>query len=167
VLSFKLTNLYIVFTSHDFHPYWHIYRPPPGFAYERPPRPILDPITRQQRRSEEAERRAHARAHDRRRTAESGRILSQFEAQNAPLRHCSACVEPRHDKSRCQGCKSTGHIRSTCPFRGTGTPIMQEQPRIHQSIATSALPASQCERESTQDVYTSMFDNSIIPATQY
>jgi len=53
----------------DFHPHWHIQRPLPGFEYVPPPPIILDPISRQRRRTAEAERRAHERANNRLRTA--------------------------------------------------------------------------------------------------
>jgi hypothetical protein len=42
---------------------------------------------------------------------------------------------------------------------------MQEQPRIHQSIATSALIVSQWDRENTREVYSPMSDYTTIPAT--
>jgi len=63
----------------DFHPHWHWYRPPPGAERVEYPLPILDPKTRQQRRTIETERRAHARAHAAVRRATTGRILSQHE----------------------------------------------------------------------------------------
>ena len=49
------------------------------------------------------------------RIAQTGRILSQFEQRGGTLRHCSACIEFRHDKGACQGCRSTGHTRSNYP----------------------------------------------------
>jgi hypothetical protein len=103
-------------TPIDFHPHWHINRPLPGFEYVPPPPIILDPISRQLRRTEEAERRAHVRAHNRIRVAQTGRILSQFEQRGGILRHCSMCTEPRHDRAVCQGCRSTDHNRARCPF---------------------------------------------------
>lgn len=102
-------------TSNDFHPHWHINRPPIGFQSTTIQPPILDPLTRQQRRNNEAARRAHQRAFNRQRVAQTGRILSQFESQSQVLRHCSACVEAGHDKMRCRGCRATGHSRNRCP----------------------------------------------------
>jgi len=87
-----------VITPIDFHPHWHIKRPPPGYEYTPPSRIILDPISRSRRRNKEAERRAHVRTNNRLRIAQTGRILSQFEQRGGPLRHCSACTELRHDK---------------------------------------------------------------------
>ncbi len=72
-------------------------------------------MIRQQRRTEESGRRAHARAHNRQQAAQTGRILSQHETLQPVLRHCTACVELGHDKIRCQGCRATGHTRSHCP----------------------------------------------------
>lgn len=99
----------------DFHPHWHWFRPPPGLEPIVPPRPILDPETRQRRRTEETERRAQARQHARVRTAHTDRILSQHEQQQAVLRHCSACTEYGHDRATCRGCRSIGHTRNACP----------------------------------------------------
>jgi hypothetical protein len=100
----------------DFHPHWHYERPPIGVEWN-PPLPILDPVDRQRRRTAEVERRAHSRVHARLRTAQTGRILSQHEQREAPLRHCSACTEHGHDRATCHGCRSTDHTRSRCPFR--------------------------------------------------
>src|ERR1700712_4490927 len=91
----------LAFTPFDFHPHWHIVRPAPGYAFELPPLPILDPISRQNRRSREAEQRALSRQHNRQMLAESGRILSQFERiprenGQARLTHCSACTPYSH-----------------------------------------------------------------------
>jgi MULE transposase domain len=99
----------------DFHPHWHWYRPPPGSELIVLPRPILDPETRQYRRTEEAERRSQARQYARVRRAQTGRILSQHEQQQSVLRHCSACTEYGHDKTTCRGCRSTDHTRNACP----------------------------------------------------
>ena len=98
----------------DFHPHWHIVRPPLSFEYVPPPPPILDPIERAVRRSRDTERRAH-QVINRRRLAQTGRVLSGFEQVHAPLRHCSACTVHGHDKATCRGCISTGHTRSGCP----------------------------------------------------
>ena len=68
----------IAITLIDFHPHWHINRPPPGFEYIPPPL-ILDPVSRFLRCTQEAERQAHVRANNRLRIAQTGRILSQFE----------------------------------------------------------------------------------------
>jgi MULE transposase domain len=99
----------------DFHPHWHWEKPLPGSAPIVLPPPILDPETRQRRRTEEAARRLQARQHARVRTAHTGRILSQFEQQQPVLRHCSACIEYGHDKATCRGCRSTTHTRNACP----------------------------------------------------
>jgi hypothetical protein len=48
----------------DFHPHWHINRPSPSFEYIPPPI-ILDLISRQLRRTQETERRAHVQANNR------------------------------------------------------------------------------------------------------
>ena len=93
----------------DFHPHWHWFRPLPGSEPIVPPQPILDPETRQRRRTEETERRAQARQYARVRRAQTGRILSQHEQQQSVLRHCSACTEHGHDRATCRGCRSTGH----------------------------------------------------------
>ena len=100
----------------DFHPYWHITRLPIGFEYLPPPPIILDPIERSIRRSKEAERRAHLRANNRLRIAQTGRILSSFEQTQGPQRHCSACTEHGHDKQAYSGYRSTGYTRSNCPY---------------------------------------------------
>ncbi|KAI0994242.1 hypothetical protein K3495_g13940 [Podosphaera aphanis] len=50
-------------TINDFHQHWHFDRPQPNFQQLIPDPPILDPVIRQQRRTEESGRRAHARAH--------------------------------------------------------------------------------------------------------
>ena len=63
----------------DFHPHWHINRPLSDIEYVPPTPVILDPIDRHLRRTQETERRAHARANNRLRLAQTGRILSQFE----------------------------------------------------------------------------------------
>lgn len=98
-----------------FHPHWHWRRPRIAAEFVELPTPILDPVTRQQRRIQEAEKRASARQHARARVAASGRILSQHEQIQDQLRHCSACVEYGHDKATCKGCRATGHNRSACP----------------------------------------------------
>ncbi|KAI0993595.1 hypothetical protein K3495_g14589, partial [Podosphaera aphanis] len=102
-------------TINDFHQHWHFVRPQPNFQQLIPDPPILVPVIRQQRRTEESGRRAHARAHNRQLAAQTGRILSQHETLQPVLRHCTACVELGHDKIRCQGCRATGHTRSHCP----------------------------------------------------
>jgi hypothetical protein len=66
----SLTHITIV--PIDFHPYWHINRPPPGFEYIPPPPIILDPISRQLCYTQEAERRAHVRANNRLRITQTG-----------------------------------------------------------------------------------------------
>ncbi|KAI1001517.1 hypothetical protein K3495_g6682 [Podosphaera aphanis] len=101
-------------TINDFHQYWHFDRPQPNFQQLIPDPPILDPVIRQQRRTKEYGRRAHARAHNRQQAAQTVRILSQHETLLPVLRHCTACVELGHDKIRCQGCRPTGHTRSHC-----------------------------------------------------
>ena len=73
-------------------------------------------MIRQQRRTEESGRRAHATAHNRQLAAQTGRILSQHETLQPVLRHCTTYVELGHDKIRCQGCRATGHTRSHCPI---------------------------------------------------
>ncbi|RKF72598.1 hypothetical protein GcM1_247076, partial [Golovinomyces cichoracearum] len=78
-------------------------RPRVGSAPIELPPPLLDPLTRQRRRTQEAEKRANARQHARAR---------QTATQ---LRHCSACIEYGHDKATCRGCRATGHNRSACP----------------------------------------------------
>ena len=50
--------------------------------------------------------------------------MSQFEQRQGTLRHCSVCTELRHDKAACQGCRSTGHIRSGCPFVPRAMPLL-------------------------------------------
>src|SRR6195952_2494621 len=87
----------LAFTPFNFHPHWHIVRPAPGYAFELPPLPTLEPISRQNCRSREAEQRVLSRQHNRQMLAESGRILSQFERiprenGQARLTHCSACI---------------------------------------------------------------------------
>jgi hypothetical protein len=64
---FLLALLYTVLaiTLADFHPHWHLIRPPPGTVFTPPEPPILHPITRQRRRDQETERRAHRRANER------------------------------------------------------------------------------------------------------
>lgn len=99
----------------DFHPHWHWQKPLPGAEPFIFPLPILDPVLRQRRRAAEVDRRAHARAHNRLRVAQTGRILSQFEQTDIQLRHCTACIIYDHDKVTCRGCRSTGHTRSNCP----------------------------------------------------
>jgi hypothetical protein len=99
----------------DFHPHWHWFRPLPGSEPIVPPQPILDPETRQRRRTEETERRAQARQYARVRRAQTGRILSQHEQQQSVLRHCSACTEHGHDRATCRSCRSTGYTRNACP----------------------------------------------------
>ncbi|RKF96009.1 hypothetical protein GcM1_038001, partial [Golovinomyces cichoracearum] len=79
------------------------------------PPPLLDPITRQRRRTQDAENSTNARQHTRARYATSGRILSQHEQLQAQLRHCSACIEYGHDKATCRRCRATGHNRFACP----------------------------------------------------
>jgi hypothetical protein len=114
----------------DFHSHWHWVKPLPGSAPVELPRPILDPETRQRRRTQEADRRAQNRAHHRVRQAQTGRILSQHEQIQTILRHCSACTIYGHDKTTCRGCRSTNHRRTACPFvpyqgRGSGTQLHQ------------------------------------------
>lgn len=99
----------------DFHAHWHWYRPLPGSAPIILQSLILDPETRQRRRTEETARREQARQHARARRAQTGRILSQFEQQRQVLHHCSACIEFGHDKVTCRGCKSTDRRRNACP----------------------------------------------------
>jgi hypothetical protein len=111
----------------DFHPHWHINRPLSDIEYVPPTPVILDPIDRHLRRTQETERRAHARANNRLRLAQTGRILSQFEQRQGALRHCSACTEPRHDRQACGGCRSTGHIRSNCPHVPRARPVLNVQ----------------------------------------
>jgi hypothetical protein len=98
----------IAITLIDFHPHWHINRPPPGFKYTPPPLLILDPASRFLRCTQEAERRAHIQANNRLQIVQTGRILSQFKQRQGALRHCSACTEYGHDKQTCGGCRSTG-----------------------------------------------------------
>lgn len=161
----------LAFTPFDFHPHWHITRPAPGYAFELPPLPILDPISRQNRRTREAEQRALSRQHNRQILAESGRILSQFEGmprQNgqARLSHCSACTPHNHDKKRCVGCRHTGHNRSNCPFphekttampRTGGIPNIPGQNQFNQPVFASQLSRVQGWDEGSETV----------PATQY
>jgi MULE transposase domain len=99
----------------DFHPHWHWEKPLPGAEPVAPEPPILDPETRQRRRTQEANRRAHQRQHAAVRRAQTGRILSQHEQMQTVLRHCSACVEWGHDKATCRGCRATSHTRTSCP----------------------------------------------------
>ena len=86
----------------DFHPHWHWEKPLPGAEPVASELPILDPETRQRRRTEEAARRAHQRQHAAVRRAQTGRILSQHEQIQTALRHCSACTEWGHDKATCR-----------------------------------------------------------------
>ena len=184
-----LTNS--VFQPVDFHPHYHYERPPPGAAPFDPPRPILDPHTRDRRRQEAATRRAHERAHARLRTAQTGRILSQFEQLQRRLTHCSACTPRGHDKATCTGCSSTGHTRSRCPFREAEIPLMpatQPQPRLQpdsqpnqprlmpgpsrplssQIAQHPLIPSSQ--QPTTSRTTATQFDDRIrdrVPATQY
>ncbi|KAI1001610.1 hypothetical protein K3495_g6597 [Podosphaera aphanis] len=72
-------------TINDFHQHWHFDRPHPNSQQLIP-----DPMIRQQRRTEESGRRAHARAHNRQQAAQTGRILSQHETLKLVLRHCTA-----------------------------------------------------------------------------
>ena len=161
----------LAFTPFDFHPHWHIVRPAPGYAFELPPLPILDPISRQNRRSREAEQRALGRQHNRQMLAESGRILSQFERiprenGQARLTHCSACTPYSHDKKRCVGCRHTGHNRSNCPFPYERT---QAMPR------TAGIPQFQSQNQLNQPVFASPLSGDqgldggleVIPGTQY
>jgi hypothetical protein len=61
----------------DFHPHWLLKRPPPGAELPPPEEVILDPVSRRARRNIEAERRAHAKAHQKElRKSKTGRILS-------------------------------------------------------------------------------------------
>jgi hypothetical protein len=174
-----ISLIVVAFTAIDFHPHWHIIRPPLGYEYQPPPPLILDPITRHRRRTEEAERRAHERANNRLRIAQTGRILSQFEQRGPVLRHCSACTEVRHDKAACQGCRSTGHIRSSCPFVPRSTPLLsstvvdQYSLRLHSNIASQPSVIQQ-QGQWEGDFRSTQFsriwedlDESIVPATQY
>jgi hypothetical protein len=149
-LHISSSNYYIAIVPIDFHPHWHINRPPPGFEYIPPPPIILDPISRQLRRTQEAERRAHVRANNRLRIAQTGRILSQFEQRQGVLRHCSACTELRHDKATCGGCKSTGHIRSTCPFVPRAMPSLANTVAIQSNSAASSNSGARNRLYSTQ-----------------
>ena len=85
---------------------------------------ILDPIERRLRRTQETERRAHQRANNRLRTAQTGRILSQFEQRQGVLRHCSVCTEPRYNRQTCNRYRLTRYIRSTCPYIPRAIPIL-------------------------------------------
>jgi len=148
----------------DFHPFYHYYRPPPGAAPIVFAPSILDPTNRQRRRSEETERRAHTRQYNRLRTAESGRILSQFEQAIQPLRHCSACIAYRHDRNTCRGCQATGHTRSNCPNR----PVDQ----IHTPIQASNIEgsdsfwSSQTLQNRTYITDSQLQQEEFVPATQ-
>jgi hypothetical protein len=129
----------------DFHPHWHWFRPPPGSAPVVLPLPILDPETRQYRRTQEAERRLQARQYARARTAATGRILSQYKQQQSVLRHCSACTEFGHDKATCRGCRSTNHIRNACPHvsyqrrQATNDTTHQRNVEAHRRYTTSQV----------------------------
>lgn len=134
------------FTPFNFHPHWHLVRPAPGHAFELPPLPILDPLSRQNRRSREAEQRTLSRQHNRQVLALSGRTLSQFELVprgngQARLAHCSACTQYNHDKKRCVLCHHIGHNRRNYPFpqeripetrRMDGIPCFQSQNQLNQ-----------------------------------
>lgn len=138
----------------DFHPFCHYYRPPPGAEPVVFEPPILEPVNRQRQRAFEIERRAHARQNRRLHTAQTERILSQFEQAIQPLRHCSACVIHGHNKAICQKCRSTGHTRSNCPFIPT-----RNTPNTYQI-------------QQNQEVYNLLYGSQTvveeyIPATQY
>ena len=120
----------------DFHPHWHWFKPPPGAELVAPEPPILDPETRQRRRTEETSRRAHARQHDAIRRAQTGRILSQHEQIQTVLRHCSACTEWGHDKATCRGCRATSHTRNNCP----NSPYSRRSDAIQQQPTPSQTP---------------------------
>ena len=133
----------------DFHPHYHYDRT----SLDEPVifrAPILDPVSRQRRNTEETERRAHQRQHQRLRRAQTGRILSGFEQRETAIAHCSACTDPGHDKAVCRGCRSTGHKRNNCPFRpfemGNVGPQLQTpsqiQPNVPQTWAQIQLPPS-------------------------
>ena len=157
IIRTKISNKEII-QPLDFHPFYHYYKPPPGaepIVFEPP---ILDPVSRQQRRAFETERRAHARQNQRLRTAQTGRILSQFEQAIQRLRHCSACLIHGHDRATCQGCRSTGHTRSNCPF--TTANIQSNILQIQQ------YQGQNWEVENSLYGYQSQIEE-VIPATQY
>ena len=131
-----------------------------SFSLLPKPTRILDPIVRQLRRTKETERRAHQRAHNRQRAAQSGRILSQFEAQDRPLRHCGNCVEYEHDKARCRGCRATGHTRSRCPNTVVGS-------NYRSSTSSSGVVGSGSGSGSGSGTNFQDFTGGYVPATQY
>lgn len=119
----------------DFHPHWHWVKPLLGAQPIELPLAILDPQTRQRRRTEETNRRAQERAHRRVRLAQTGRILSQHEQIQGILRHCSACTIYGHDKATCRGCRSTDHRRNACPhvpYLGRGTQLQGRGTQLYQ-----------------------------------
>jgi len=148
IIQRRLERLEAILPS-DFHPHWHINRPPIGTEWRATSPPILNPRTRIVRRNEEAERRAHIRANQRIRTAQTGRILSQDQQGIRTIAHCSLCVTFGHDKVACRGCKSTGHTRRNCPEnQGYGG---------SQLMATGLWEQSQVFYE----------DIDVVPATQF
>jgi hypothetical protein len=140
----------------DFHPHWHWEKPLPGFEPIVLPTPILDPETRQRRRTQEAKRRLHDRQYTRARTAQTGRVLSQFEQQQAPLRHCSACIEFGHDKATCRGCRSSNHNRSACPHITYQRRVATDSVAQQLNIEELRRPASQPYRRLILDGVTTL-----------
>ena len=152
----------------DFHPHWLLKRPLPGA--ELPPSPeevILDPVSRRARRNVEAERRAHARAHQKElRKSRTGRILSQFEQVQRTLRHCSACVALDHNKALCQGCKSTDHTRRNCPQEPTETGLQALHRNLQSLIGSRSANHEQIIPEVADDSLEELEDGSAPESTQ-
>lgn len=68
-----------------------------------------------------------------------GQILSQFEQGQKIFRHCSACTRYEHNKTTCQGCRSTNHTRRSCPYLQEETNLpnqeLQNLRHLHQSLS--------------------------------
>ena len=94
---------------------------------------------------------------------QTSRILSQFERTQARLPHCSACTPFNHDKTRCTGCRHTGHNRSNCPHPHRETQAMPRTGGIphfqSQNQPAFALPWSQGQAAEEE--------LDVIPGTQY
>lgn len=152
----------------DFHPHWHLLRPKDGAEQSPPVQPVLDPVPRRARRNVEAERRAHSRAYTRAiRKSKTGRILSQFEQGQKIFRHCSACTGYEHNKTTCQGCRSTTHTRRSCPYLQEETNLpnheLQNLRQLQQSLSgiIGSKSKDQGDRAGQNDIPGAAEENSI------